>query len=64
MSLDATKVPGIIEWHQLDKGVFYSLGAPYPPPKPCLTAPGPLAQLITRYFVYPMNLVKTRIQVE
>ena len=23
-----TEVPGIIEWHQIDKGLFYTLGAP------------------------------------
>ena len=64
-ALEGAEMPGVIEWHQLDKTYFYTLGlsvrsliAPVSP-----QPPGPLAQLVTRYFVYPMNLIKTRIQV-
>lgn len=43
-------VPGIITWSHLDKKLFYTLG--------------PMATLLTRFVVYPMNLIKTQIQMQ
>jgi solute carrier family 25 protein 44 len=43
-------VPGVVEWAHLDKKKFYFFA--------------PLASFLTRFMLYPSNLVKTRLQAQ